>query len=354
MKSLIYTLLAALLIACAPASTFAQNAKNINVSISEKNGLKKITIKKTLEDGTIDVTNWEGTGEIPEEIKKEMEEGGAFLIQTEKGNFKFFSNDSLHVEEGPHQIMLINDTDVNGELKKEIEVIVEQSKNGNTNNGAQNIKVIHLDKDWEGKEGDKDLEKELKIIVEQVKSGKSMEGAQNIKVIRIDEEGEVELDENDVEVQIHQIKNGSDENVVELIVEEEGTEKKAHKMLIIKRVEVKEILEEGTPETTTTVTKPQVVEIAPQVLERSLQLQDFQISPNPASEMVNLSFKGESSPTTIRVLGLDGKQIYKEFIRDFNGLYQNNIDLKGIDASFVIINIEQDGKIYSEKLAVKR
>lgn len=350
MKSLIYTLLAALLIACAPGSTFAQNAKNINVSISEKNGLKKITIKKILEDGTIDVTNWEGTGEIPEEIKKEMEEGGAFSMQTGKGNFKFFSKDSLQVDDGPHKIMLINDTDVNGELKKEIEVIVEQAKNGNIISGAQNIKVVRLDKEQKGKEG----EKELKIIIEQVKGVKSIKGAQNIQVFRIDEEEEVELDENDVEIQIHKIKNGSDENVVELIVEEEGTEKKVHKMLIIKRVEVKEIIEEGTPETTTTVTKPQLVEIAPQVLERSLQLQDFQISPNPASDMVNLSFKGESAPTTIRVLGLDGKQIYKEFIRDFNGLYQNSIDLRGINTSFVIINIEQAGKIYSEKLAVKR
>lgn len=312
MKQLIYTLLAALLITCTPASTFAQNAKNINVSISEKNGLKKITIKKTLEDGTIDVTNWEGTGEIPEEIKKEMEQGGAFSIETGKGNFKFLSNDSVHVDGGPHKIMFISDKEVNGKLEKEIKVIVEQSKDVN-----------------------------------------NVEGVQNIKVIRIDEEGEVELDENDVDIQIHKIEDGSKENVVELIVEEEGTDKKVHKMIIVKRVEVKEIIEEETSNTMD-ATKPQVVELAPQVLERSLSLQDFQISPNPASEAVNLSFKGESAPTTIRVLGLDGKQLYKEFIRDFDGFYQNEIDLKGINASFLIVNIEQEGKVYSEKLAVKK
>ncbi len=351
MKQLIYTLFAALLIACTPASSFAQNAKNINVSISEKNGLKKITIKKTLADGTIDVTNWEGTGPIPEEIKKEMEKGGAFSIQTGKGDFKFFSDDSVHVDGGPHKIMFISDKDVNGKLEKEIEVIVEQSKEGNNIEEIQNVKVIRFDSSkWNERSN---LEKELKIIVEQAKGDKSFDGAQKIKVIQIDGENEFELKEDDVDIQIHKIEDGSKENVVELIVEEEGTDKKVHKMIIVKRVEVKEIIEEEMSKTTK-ATEPQLVELTPQVLERSLQLQDFQISPNPASEVVNLSFKGESAPTTIRVLGLDGKQLYKEFIRDFNGLYQNEIDLKGINASFLIINIEQDGKVYSEKLAVKK
>lgn len=305
MKPLLYTFLALLFVAGTSMTALAQASKNTNISISEKNGLKKITIKKTLEDGTTDVINWEGTGKIPAEIKKEMEKGGAFSIHTGKGKFNLYSDDSVKVGNGPHKIMIITD-----------------------------------------KEGDNNLDKEVEIIVEEVK---------NSNVIRIDKNGKIDLDEKnlDMDIQIHTIDDDSDEKHIEIIMEQASAANHVDKLVIIKRVEV--ITESQTNESkVTNEAKSEVIELAPQVLERSLNLQDFQISPNPATDLVNLSFKGARVPTTIRLLGLDGKQIYKEFIRDFGGVYQNNIDLRDIRSSFIIVNIEQDGKVYSEKLAVKR
>lgn len=312
MQRLIYTLLAAFLIAGTSSTAFAQASKNTNVSITEKDGLKKITIKKTLEDGTIDVINWEGTGEIPDDIKKELDKSGKFSIHTMDGDFKFYSTDSVKID-GPHKIMIINNK--------------------------------------EGKEG---LEKEIEVILEEAREG-AVKAVENVKVIRIDKDGEIELDnDHDLDIQIHRIDGDSNEKQVEVIVEENGSGSNVNKVVIIKRVElVNETKEEGTPETTNQI-NDEAIEKAPQVLERSLNLQDFQVSPNPASERVNLAFKGASVPTTIRVLGLDGKQIYREFIRDFGGTYQNDLDLRGIQSNFVIVNIEQEGKIYSEKLALKK
>ena len=53
----------------------AQDVKKVDVSVEDKDGYKKITIRKHLEDGSIDVVNWEGTGEIPDEIKEQMGKG---------------------------------------------------------------------------------------------------------------------------------------------------------------------------------------------------------------------------------------------------------------------------------------
>lgn len=311
MKIFIYTLLALVLLGFNPAQSTAQKAKNINVSVSEEDGYKKITIKKTLEDGTIDVTNWEGTGEIPAEIKKEMEQGGAVFIEMKGGEFQFHSKDSAQIHKKTNNVFI--------------------HKIGEHQN---------------------DVEKEVEVIVERLGDGQEFITEEEVKIIVIEDGKEVEWKKDDMDIQIQEIHEEQGNKTIKVIVEEndEKVSNQTQKIIIVKGkqaqvVEVKTAAEQ-TNENKMAETRPI------STMERSLKLKDFQLSPNPASERINLSFKGKKDPITIKLLGVDGRQFYKEYIRDFDGFYQKDIDLKEVQSNFIIVTIEQKGKVYTDKVAI--
>lgn len=88
-------------------------------------------------------------------------------------------------------------------------------------------------------------------------------------------------------------------------------------------------------------------------LERSLELKTFEAYPNPSSGQFQLKFESAAAPLTIRLTNLQGKQIYREYIRDFNGLYNESMDLNNLSSGIYILSIEQEGKIFSEQMVIK-
>lgn len=72
--------------------------------------------------------------------------------------------------------------------------------------------------------------------------------------------------------------------------------------------------------------------------------------PNPTSSSVNVRFVGERTPTVVTATDIKGKEIYREELNNFDGLYNKKINLSGAASGAVIITVRQGNKISSEKV----
>ena len=82
----------------------------------------------------------------------------------------------------------------------------------------------------------------------------------------------------------------------------------------------------------------------------SLQIRELKIHPNPSKEILNVSFKGLAAPLQISLQDLQGKLLLEQKIENFNGTYQDEINLSGLPKGALIITFEQNGKKHSEKI----
>ena len=67
---------------------------------------------------------------------------------------------------------------------------------------------------------------------------------------------------------------------------------------------------------------------------------------------MKVNFQGKKGPTTIRLVDMNGKELFEEKIENFDGTYNKDItvtDAKGT----LILYITQGKKIISEKIIVK-
>lgn len=87
--------------------------------------------------------------------------------------------------------------------------------------------------------------------------------------------------------------------------------------------------------------------------ENTLQLQNFKASPNPTNGILNLSFRGERKPTLVKVFDLQGKELQSFNIQNFDGTFNEQLDLSNIPKGTLIINVLQGEKTYSEKVILQ-
>lgn len=96
-------------------------------------------------------------------------------------------------------------------------------------------------------------------------------------------------------------------------------------------------------------------DISETVLTRNdLSLRKFKSYPNPSDGLINVSFKGDQKPIIVQVMDLTGKSLYKEIINDFDGNYRNSIQLPNDVNGSVILSIIQNEKIKTEKINIIR
>lgn len=86
----------------------------------------------------------------------------------------------------------------------------------------------------------------------------------------------------------------------------------------------------------------------------ALELEAFEAFPNPADNQLTVRFAGKQAPVTIRLLDAAGQQVYKEYIQDFEGRYDQRIGLQGIPDGLLLLTIEQEGRVFTEKVMVAR
>jgi len=84
--------------------------------------------------------------------------------------------------------------------------------------------------------------------------------------------------------------------------------------------------------------------------DNSLNLDEIDLFPNPNKGTFTLRFTTESkAPTTVWVIDVSGKEVYREVIQDFNGSYDNRIDISNQAKGTYFLNISQGDKIYTEQ-----
>ncbi|MBK9109368.1 MAG: PDZ domain-containing protein [Saprospiraceae bacterium] len=85
---------------------------------------------------------------------------------------------------------------------------------------------------------------------------------------------------------------------------------------------------------------------------RSLNVEVLTGSPNPNNGQMKISFEGKKEPTTIEVLDLNGKEIYKEKIESFDGTYNKEIEIENAKGT-LILKVTQGEKVLTQKIIVK-
>ncbi|MFT5384450.1 MAG: membrane-associated protease RseP (regulator of RpoE activity) [Saprospiraceae bacterium] len=88
------------------------------------------------------------------------------------------------------------------------------------------------------------------------------------------------------------------------------------------------------------------------ISQNSLELESINVFPNPTYGPINLKFKGEAVPTTIRLSDATGKVVYEEVLNSFDGVYNGAINYKNAAPGNMILTVQQDQKIYSQSLVL--
>ncbi len=83
----------------------------------------------------------------------------------------------------------------------------------------------------------------------------------------------------------------------------------------------------------------------------TLNLDNIDLFPNPNNGTFTVRFATESkTPTTVSVISVTGKEVYREVIQDFNGRYDNRIDISNQAKGTYFLNITQGDKVYTEQI----
>lgn len=93
-------------------------------------------------------------------------------------------------------------------------------------------------------------------------------------------------------------------------------------------------------------------EAAPKAF-KALQLKNFEVAPNPASGAVSIRFEGPAHSTFIKIVDVSGREVFAREIPDFDGHFDQNIDLSKAAKGVAVIQILQDDTVYSDKIMLK-
>lgn len=304
-----------------------EKEKTIKIKIQkEVNGEMK-TIEKTYKS----IEEMKNDPEL-KEMNAEFMGNGSFFFSNDEGNF------NINIDKGEdgdlhknHFFFKMNGdkiTEFKGETN--IEVIkgddgkVTILRNGEPVEKGDNV-IIH-----ELKEGDLDA-------IEHIKVKKTDDG--NKMIIINGEEGfewtegqDVDIHE-DVEVIVNSLKNAKDgDSQNQSVIKISIRKVKIHIEDIAKKDESLKSLNLDN--------------------KRELKLQQLNYYPNPTEGKFNLSFQGKSVPTEVRITDLTGKTIFSDVISDFEGQYNNDIDLNDQSKGVYIMQIIQGNKAVNKKIII--
>lgn len=89
-------------------------------------------------------------------------------------------------------------------------------------------------------------------------------------------------------------------------------------------------------------------------LKNNLKPDQLKYYPNPNDGKFNLSFKlDQKDEVTVSVMDILGNEVYKEKLLDFNGVYDNEINLSGKEKGIYILRISQKKKVLTRKILIE-
>ncbi|MCO6487533.1 MAG: PDZ domain-containing protein [Phaeodactylibacter sp.] len=315
-----------------------EQLRNIEVEVDElEDGMKNLKIRIE-PDG--EVIEWQGLGGLPEELEQRLEQKGLHFRSLEGEDFTFPAppNKALLGVKIGQEIEMAHE---NGDVEK-VEIL--------SGKGTAVLEVFEGSAAEEAgiRKGDiitsVDEEKigDYKALVE-VLGGK----APGDKVlVGLDREGQAMVVEailkgRDSAPFAYEFKLGDDGRDIHFFSDEGKKAAGRHKVIILKDGDlIMEREDEHAPE--------------PGETRPALELEAFEAFPNPADNELTVRFTGEQAPVTIRLLDAAGQQVYKEYIQDFEGRYDQRIGLQGIPEGLLLLTVEQEGRVFTEKVMIAR
>ena len=84
-----------------------------------------------------------------------------------------------------------------------------------------------------------------------------------------------------------------------------------------------------------------------------LGLEELEFYPVPTNAKVQLRFKTKPEPVSVNVYDQNGRSIYAEDVKGFDGYYQGEIDLSGNPSGTYFLQINQQGRVHIERLILQ-
>lgn len=96
----------------------------------------------------------------------------------------------------------------------------------------------------------------------------------------------------------------------------------------------------------------EVVEVPEFEIDNTLEPEVFNVFPNPSYGKFNVQFQGAAVPTQLRILDVAGRVLYQENLNNFDGYYQNEVNLTGTTAETVFLQVVQGEKVVTKQLKI--
>ena len=95
------------------------------------------------------------------------------------------------------------------------------------------------------------------------------------------------------------------------------------------------------------VTEEEVLPELPPVelIDNSLQLEEFAAYPNPTYGQLNVRFRGEALPTTVMITDVNGKVVHQESLPNFDGSYNRQLDISSGTPGTLLLTVRQEGQV---------
>jgi hypothetical protein len=343
------------------------------LKVLEDLGIKLDEELKSLEN--LDVEVFVSEGEKGEEsfnvmIKSDGEDQVEnFIFISEDGEMeelkvagnKYFYTTKTDSEEMESTIEVLNEEDLNWSTDMEMDVEVEDLDNGNK-------KVTIKKEDGETMEHILDQGKGVYMI--------DADG----KLTKLEDEDHIEwnakgnndrilitVGEDDGNIMVIRNKNETIDMVDPygkqrvMVKESEGSDEKEVHVRVMKKnegnksivIRTKVIMEKLSEQEVQTL-KDAGVDVEGEAGSEKLEMDDLKFHPNPNDGKFNLSFETpENGNTEIKIFDVNGKEVYSEKIENFNGRYENMIDISGNKQGTYFLHIRQDNKVSTRKIVLE-
>jgi membrane-associated protease RseP (regulator of RpoE activity) len=84
----------------------------------------------------------------------------------------------------------------------------------------------------------------------------------------------------------------------------------------------------------------------------TLALESFDAFPNPTLGPVNIRFEAKAEPTSIQITDVKGGVVYNNQMNQFNGYFNEQVNLDGKSPGVYTITVKQGNKVFSKKMVL--
>lgn len=97
---------------------------------------------------------------------------------------------------------------------------------------------------------------------------------------------------------------------------------------------------------------PAIVEEVPvlEVPESTLQLASYRAFPNPSYGLIRVQFTADAAPMNLQITDVSGRVVHKQQLNQFDGNYDQEIDLGGATPGNLFLTIQQNGQQTTKQL----